>query len=61
MIVCIGAGPGSLDYMTQRGADLIRAGRADADVRRVRLHGAGRPLKILLETGQGKTPVTVLR
>src|ERR1700722_9761544 len=25
MIVCIGAGPGSLDYMTQRGAELIRA------------------------------------
>lgn len=24
MIVCIGAGPGSLDYMTQRGADLVR-------------------------------------
>jgi cobalt-precorrin-7 (C5)-methyltransferase len=25
VIVCIGAGPGSLDYMTQRGAELIRA------------------------------------
>jgi cobalt-precorrin-7 (C5)-methyltransferase len=25
MIVCVGAGPGSLDYLTQRGADLIRA------------------------------------
>lgn len=24
MIVCIGAGPGSLDYLTQRGADLVR-------------------------------------
>ena len=24
MIVCVGAGPGSLDYLTQRGADLIR-------------------------------------
>jgi precorrin-6B methylase 1 len=24
MIICIGAGPGSLDYMTQRGAELIR-------------------------------------
>ena len=25
MIVCIGAGPGSLDYLTQRGAELVRA------------------------------------
>jgi cobalt-precorrin-7 (C5)-methyltransferase len=25
MIVCVGAGPGSLEYITQRGADLIRA------------------------------------
>jgi precorrin-6y C5,15-methyltransferase (decarboxylating) CbiE subunit len=24
MIVCIGAGPGSLDYLTQRGAELVR-------------------------------------
>ncbi len=24
MIVCVGAGPGSLDYITQRGADLVR-------------------------------------
>ena len=24
MIICVGAGPGSLDYMTQRGADLVR-------------------------------------
>jgi precorrin-6y C5,15-methyltransferase (decarboxylating) CbiE subunit len=24
MIVCVGAGPGSLEYMTQRGADLVR-------------------------------------
>ncbi len=25
MMVCIGAGPGSLDYLTQRGAELVRA------------------------------------
>ena len=25
MIVCIGAGPGSLEYITQRGADLVRS------------------------------------
>ena len=24
MIICIGAGPGSLDYLTQRGAELVR-------------------------------------
>ena len=24
MIICVGAGPGSLDYMTQRGAELVR-------------------------------------
>jgi len=24
MIICVGAGPGSLDYLTQRGADLVR-------------------------------------
>jgi cobalt-precorrin-7 (C5)-methyltransferase len=28
MIVCVGAGPGSLDYLTRRGADLVR----EADV-----------------------------
>ena len=25
MIVCIGAGPGDIGYLTQRGADLIRS------------------------------------
>jgi cobalt-precorrin-7 (C5)-methyltransferase len=25
MIICVGAGPGSLDYLTQRGAELVRA------------------------------------
>jgi cobalt-precorrin-7 (C5)-methyltransferase len=42
MIICIGAGPGSLDYLTRRGAELVRTAEVVAGFDAVVAGGARR-------------------